>query len=335
MTRNATSRRTCFPSGMPPKKKNEETLLEKLKREAQEKSDNAKKMKELAERQKQIDEQDEAEAKAKGPLFYKRWCEERENAKRDIQGEKEAARKKEAEEAREKRRLAREAAWKRKQEEDARKAKWIEDHTKRYPHGGVYFGDLGKNGHPHGEVGDWRRPTGDTMYEGTWHNGKMHGRGKYYFGNGDTFEGAFVGNELHGRGVYTYKPKNKEEYEKPRVRDALYWMSHRCCFVDELTPGTHVRLDYDHVTGLKKDVTIMKYDEQKGKWWCKFERGNAQWVDLTHYKFKLLPNTVNWFHVFDVDDDRPGRNNIFGDNDGNYATIRDISWTDRFDIHKK
>ena len=31
-------------------------------------------------------------------------------------------------------------------EEEARKAKWIEDHTKRYPNGGIYFGDLGKNG---------------------------------------------------------------------------------------------------------------------------------------------------------------------------------------------
>ena len=73
----------------------------------------------------------------------------------------------------EKARLIREEAYRKKQEEDARKAKWIEDHTKRYPLGGVYFGDLDKSGHPHGDVGDWQRPSGDAMYEGSWHNGQM------------------------------------------------------------------------------------------------------------------------------------------------------------------
>ena len=75
-----------------------------------------------------------------------------------------------------------------------------------------------------------------------------HGRGVYHFTNGDTFEGAFIGNEMHGRGVYRYKPKTQEEYDNPRVRGVLYFKSHRCGFVDELTTGTHIRLEYDHVT---------------------------------------------------------------------------------------
>lgn len=316
---------------MPKKQMNDsqESLLQRLQREAGEKAALDKKMNDLAERQKQIDEQDEAEAKAKGPLFYERWKQEKELASRDIEGEREAARKKEREQEREKRRLARELQNKKRVEEEARKAKWIEDHTKRYPKGGIYFGDLGKNGHPHGEVGDWRRATGDMMYEGSWHGGKMHGRGVYHFTSENTFAGALIGNELHGRGKYTYKAKTKEEYEKPRVREALYWMSHRCCFVDELTPGTHIRLDYNDSLGTKKDVTVMRYDEKRAKWWVKFERGNSQWIDLTHYKFKLLPNMAKCFHIVDVDDDRPGRNNIYGDDDGNYGTVRDVSWTSR------
>ena len=32
----------------------------------------------------------------------------------------------------------------------------------------------------------------------------------------------------------------------------------------------------------------MDYSEKKGKWYCKFERGNSQWLDLSHYKFKIL-----------------------------------------------
>ena len=74
--------------------------------------------------------------------------------------------------------------------------------------------------------------------------------------------------------------------------------------------------------GIKKDVTVMNYDKSKGKWYCKFERGNSQWVDLSHYKFKILHTKAKWFHIVDADDDKPGRNNIFGDGDGNYATLR-------------
>ena len=69
-------------------------------------------------------------------------------------------------------------------------------------------------------------------------------------------------------------------------------------------------------------VTVMDYSEKKGKWYCKFERGNSQWVDLSHYKFKILHNKAKWFHIVDVDDDKPGRNNVYGDNDGNYKALR-------------
>lgn len=150
-----------------------EALIERLKHEAEERAVAAAKAKELAERQLELDKQNEAEAKAKGPLFYKKWKEARDSAKNDIEEEKRRARAKEIEARKEKARVAREEAYRKKQEEDARKAKWIEDHTKRYPLGGVYFGDLDKSGHPHGDVGDWQRPSGDAMYEGSWHNGQM------------------------------------------------------------------------------------------------------------------------------------------------------------------
>ena len=151
-----------------------ETLVERLKREADARASAVAKEKELADRQAELDKQDEAEARAKGPLFYKKWKEARDNMKEDLEEEKRQARQKELRLQKEKARMIREEAYRKKQEENARKAKWIEAHTKRYPRGGVYFGDLDKSGHPHGDVGDWQRPSGDAMYEGSWHNGQMY-----------------------------------------------------------------------------------------------------------------------------------------------------------------
>jgi len=39
-------------------------------------------------------------------------------------------------------------------------------------------------------------------YEGTWENGRWHGRGKLEHGNGDVYEGDFVQDNRHGRGTY-------------------------------------------------------------------------------------------------------------------------------------
>ena len=104
--------------------------------------------------------------------------------KEDLEEEKRQARQKELRILqKEKARMIREEAYRKKQEENARKAKWIEDQREREREEyktisqgwGVQtnFGDLDKSGHPHGDVGDWQRPSGDAMYEGSWHNGQM------------------------------------------------------------------------------------------------------------------------------------------------------------------
>ena len=67
------------------------------------------------------------------------------------------------------------------------------------------------------------------MYDGQWMDGKMAGRGRYYFGgknnDGDMWDGTFVENELHGLGTYNYNyqridPATGKKGRPPR--EAIY-----------------------------------------------------------------------------------------------------------------
>jgi len=63
-------------------------------------------------------------------------------------------------------------------------------------------------------VGEWNRgkkhgkgtyffPNGDK-YEGKWKHGKKHGQGKYFFSNGDKYEGGWKHGRQHGQGKYFF-----------------------------------------------------------------------------------------------------------------------------------
>ena len=68
-------------------------------------------------------------------------------------------------------------------------------------------------------VGEWNRgkkhgkgtyffPNGDK-YEGKWKHGKKHGQGKYFFPTGDSFIGKWKDGKVHGKGMYTYPDGEK------------------------------------------------------------------------------------------------------------------------------
>ena len=58
--------------------------------------------------------------------------------------------------------------------------------------------------------GKWRFQSG-SVYEGTWRDGKMHGRGKFTWADKDRYEGEYVAGKMEGRGVYHFK--NGEVYD--------------------------------------------------------------------------------------------------------------------------
>jgi len=63
-------------------------------------------------------------------------------------------------------------------------------------------------------IGKWNRgqkhgkgiyffSNGDK-YEGNWKHGEQSGEGKYFFSTGDSFEGKWRNGKIHGKGIYTY-----------------------------------------------------------------------------------------------------------------------------------
>ena len=57
-------------------------------------------------------------------------------------------------------------------------------------------------GQKHGK-GTYFFSNGDK-YEGNWKHGKQNGEGKYFFPTGDSFEGKWRDGKIHGNGIYTY-----------------------------------------------------------------------------------------------------------------------------------
>ena len=73
--------------------------------------------------------------------------------------------------------------------------------TKQYDDGGVYEGTF-KDGKQHGR-GTYRLPNG-YVYEGDWVDGEILGQGKATYPNGSVYEGQFKGGKPDGKGKITY-----------------------------------------------------------------------------------------------------------------------------------
>ena len=50
-------------------------------------------------------------------------------------------------------------------------------------------------------------------YEGEWVDGKMHGRGIYYYADGTVYDGTWSEGKMHGKGVFIYPNGNKYDGE--------------------------------------------------------------------------------------------------------------------------
>jgi hypothetical protein len=50
-------------------------------------------------------------------------------------------------------------------------------------------------------------------YEGDWVDGKMHGRGTYYYSDGSIYDGTWVEGKMEGKGIFIYPNGNKYEGE--------------------------------------------------------------------------------------------------------------------------
>ena len=57
----------------------------------------------------------------------------------------------------------------------------------------------------------WRGSYGESVYEGTMHNGKVHGYGTYAFSDGDRYQGALRDGKAHGRGIIAYSDGGRYE----------------------------------------------------------------------------------------------------------------------------
>ena len=50
-----------------------------------------------------------------------------------------------------------------------------------------------------------------ATYEGDYHKGLRHGRGKIFFSSGDTYEGGFRNDKFEGKGRYTFAPSKDDD----------------------------------------------------------------------------------------------------------------------------
>jgi hypothetical protein len=54
--------------------------------------------------------------------------------------------------------------------------------------------------------------TDGARHEGLWYQGKMNGRGIYYYPDGDRYEGKWKVNKRDGGGTQFYSDGRKEKY---------------------------------------------------------------------------------------------------------------------------
>ena len=110
-----------------------------------------------------------------------------------------------------------------------------------------------------------------STYEGDWKRGKKHGKGTYFFPNGDRFEGDWKRGKMHGQGTYLFSGGDKYVGE---------WKDGR-----KDGKGIYFFSEGDRFEG------NWKYDEVHGKGTYVYpsgERFSGEWKDGNKYKHGRL-----------------------------------------------
>ncbi|DBA03883.1 TPA: hypothetical protein N0F65_004573 [Lagenidium giganteum] len=163
------------------------------------------------------------------------------------------------------------------------------------------------------DAGDIKRMP---RYTGQWMNGLMHGKGTYYWKNGDTWEGNFIRDEMQGKGIYTFSGRNADDDNDDDLdqssRDALerpqrvrfYDASQHVCWGDELVEGCRVKLFGNRhfgdplVSVIKRynvdleeetECVIVAYDASADRFLVrKGETEETKWVSLQNSNFRVV-----------------------------------------------
>jgi hypothetical protein len=217
---------------------------------------------------------------------------------------------------------------KRKQEEEDRVnyLAWRQRQIiKRYDNGSKYDGEgVKENGvlvpHGHGtlwvpqkesvtggERGDVKRVP---QYVGEWKNGFMHGKGTYYWRNGDSWEGNFCRDDLQGKGIFTSGSGEAGEVDTSRLpmpkeqRVRYYDASQHICWGDELVRGCRLRVYENrrygdplvaivrrHNVHLEQETEygIVSYDGKRDVYLVrKGESEQTKWISLANTNFRVV-----------------------------------------------
>ena len=80
------------------------------------------------------------------------------------------------------------------------------------PGGGRYVGQVDDQDWQHGQGVEYRA-DGSEKFSGQWREGRMHGRGKRIFSNGDHYEGEYIKGMYNGLGAFTWADGHSYEGE--------------------------------------------------------------------------------------------------------------------------
>lgn len=154
----------------------------------------------------------------------------------------------------------------------------------RYSSGAIYSGDCAPSGVMHG-TGEFVRPDGYSLYEGSWHDGGMSGKGIYYFSDGSKYAGDFKHNMLHGRGTLAPAPTAGRS-KAVGTRDVVFRKNARVCYWDELVHGQRIRVELQK--GVWREGTVSRWVPERKKHEVKMDFGPLRLLDLAVEKFELL-----------------------------------------------
>jgi len=87
-----------------------------------------------------------------------------------------------------------------------------------YENGEYYIGEW-LNNLKHGK-GTYYYKNGNIKYEGDFIKNKFEGNGKYIYENGEYYIGQWLNDQIHGKGTYYYK-NGKIKYEGVFIKNQL------------------------------------------------------------------------------------------------------------------